>query len=156
MRVLMVYDTVSEAKVTGKVADAVAAVMSEGGVPVEAYFVGDAKKVDARDYDCLIVGAPTMAWRPSRRMKEFLAGLEGSDLSGKVAATFDTQLRSSVSGNATKHMEKSLTRLGCRIAVPSLLAYVESEGNVYKLKSGEMEKVKAWGRDLAKALPKQA
>ena len=151
---LMIYDTVSEAKVTGKVADAVAAGMKEAGVPVEAYFIGNANKVNVKDYECLIIGAPTMAWRPSKRMKEFLATLEGSDLSGKVAATFDTQLRSSVSGNATKHMEKSLAHLGCRIAVPSLLAYVESEGKVYQLKNGEMEKVRAWGRDLAKALPK--
>ena len=154
MRVLMVYDTVSEAKVTGKVADAVAAAMKEAGVPVEAYFVENANKVNVKDYDCLIFGAPTMAWRPSKRMKEFLATLEGSDLSGKAAATFDTQLRSSVSGNATKHMERDLTQLGCRIVVPSLIAYVESEGKVYKLKNGEMEKAKTWGGDLAKALSK--
>lgn len=154
MRVLMIYDTVSEAKVTGKVADAVASAMKEAGVQAEAYFIEGANKVNVKDYDCLIVGAPTMAWRPSKRMKEFLAGLEGSDLSGKVAATFDTQLKSSVSGNATKHMEKSLTQLGCRIIAPSLIAYVESEGKVYKLKDGEMEKAQAWGRDLAKALTK--
>lgn len=154
MRVLMIYDTVSEAKATGKVAETVAAAMKEAGVPVEARFVGDANEVNVKDYDCLIVGAPTMAWRPSKRMKDFLAGLKGSDLSGKVAATFDTQMKSSISGNATKHMEKGLTALGCRIIVPSLIAYVETENKRYKLKDGELEKTKAWGMDLARALSK--
>jgi flavodoxin len=154
MRVLMIYDTVSEAKATGKVAETVAAAMKEAGVPVEARFVGDANEVNVKDYDCLIVGAPTMAWRPSKRMKDFLAGLKGSDLSGKVAATFDTQMKSSISGNATKHMEKGLTALGCRIIVPSLIAYVETENKRYKLKDGELEKAKAWGMDLARALSK--
>jgi flavorubredoxin len=154
MRVLMVYDTVSEAKVTGKVADAVATAMKDAGVPVEAHFVEDAGKVNVKDFDCLIVGAPTMAWRPSKRMKDFLAGLESDDFSGKVAATFDTQMKSSISGNATKHMEKSLTDLGFRIVSPALIAYVESEEKLYKLRNGEMDKAKAWGKDLAKALAK--
>lgn len=154
MRVLMVYDTVSEAKVTGKVADAVAAAMKEAGVPVEAYFVENANKVSAKDFDCLIVGAPTMAWRPSKRMKDFLAGLGGTDFSGKVATSFDTQMKSSISGNATKHMEKSLVDLGFKIASPALVTYVESEDRVYRLKDGEMEKAKAWAKDLAKALVK--
>jgi flavorubredoxin len=152
MRVLMVYDTVSEAKVTGKVADAVAAAMKEAGVPAETYFVVDAGKVSVKDFDCLIVGAPTMAWRPSKRMKEFMAGLTGTDFTGKVATTFDTQMKSSISGNATKHMEKSLTDLGFKIVSPALIAYVESENKVYRLKEGEMEKAKAWGRDLARSL----
>lgn len=154
MRVLMVYDTVSDAKVTGKVADAVAGAMAEAGVPVEAHFVEDASKVNVKDYDCLIVGAPTMAWRPSKRMKDFLASLKGTDFSGKVATTFDTQMKSSVSGNATKHMEKGLTELGFRIVSPALIAYVESENKAYRLKDGEMEKAKAWGKELAKALAK--
>jgi flavorubredoxin len=154
MRVLMVYDTVSNAKVTGKVADAVAGAMAEAGVPVEAHFVEDASKVSVKDYDCLVVGAPTMAWRPSKRMKDFLASLKGTDFSGKVATTFDTQMRSSISGNATKHMEKGLTELGFRIVSPALVAYVESENKAYRLKDGEIEKAKAWGKELAKALAK--
>jgi flavorubredoxin len=95
-----------------------------------------------------------MAWRPSKRMKEFLAGIAGSSFAGKTAAAFDTQMRSAVSGNATKHMEKVLTELGFRIVAPALIAYVENENKAYRLKSGELDKAKAWGRDLAKALAK--
>ena len=154
MRVLMIFDTVSEQKVTGKVAEIVAAAMKDAGVPVESYFAGDAGNVDVKGYDCIVVGAPTMAWRPSERMKGFLASLREGDLSGKMAATFDTQVRSVVSGNATKHMEKSLADLGLRIISPSLISYVESENKAYRLKDGEVEKAQAWGKDLAKALSK--
>jgi flavorubredoxin len=154
MKVLIIYDTVSPAKVTGKVAGLVEAGMKEGGATVESLFVEDAVKASIKDYDCFVVGAPTMAWRPSKRMKEYLAGLKGKDYSGKLASAFDTQMESGFSGNATKHMEKSLVDAGFKIASPALISYVESENKVYKLKSGEEEKAKAWGKELAKALAK--
>ena len=154
MKVLVVYDTVSAAKVTGKVTELVVSGLKESGTAVDSYFVEDAGKANVKDYDCLVVGAPTMAWRPSKRMKEYLAGLKGSDFSGKLAATFDTQFESSVSGNANKHMEKGLTEMGFRIAAPPLISYVANEEKLPKLKAGEEEKALAWGRELAKALPK--
>jgi flavorubredoxin len=128
--------------------------MKESGVQVESHFVEDAGKVNVKEFDCLVVGAPTMAWRPSQRMKEFLASLKGTNFSGKMAAAFDTQMKSGFSGNATKHMEKGLKDIGFKIVSPALISYVESENKLYKLKEGELEKAKAWGKDLAKMLPK--
>lgn len=154
MKFLVVYDTVSPTKMTGKIAEAVVAAMKEQGASVDSYFVDDARSVDIKEYDCLVVGAPTMAWRPSERMKGYLAGLKGNDYSGKMAAAFDTQIRSSFSGNAAKHMEKSLVALGFGIASPALISYVEGENKLYKLKEGELEKAKAWGQDLVKRLSK--
>ena len=154
MKALVVYDSVSQAKVTEKVAEAVVAGMREGGLDVDSFFVESAGNAKVKDYDCLVVGAPTMAWRPSERMKRYLAGLNPSDCSGRMAASFDTQLKSMMSGNATKHMEKSLRGLGFSIAHAALLSYVESENKMYRLKAGELEKSKAWGTDLAKALMK--
>jgi flavorubredoxin len=149
MKVLVVYDTVSEAKVTSKVAEAVVEGLKTKGLTVDSFFVEEAGKVKAQDYDCLIVGAPTMAWRPSKRMKAYLAGLKGGSFSGKKAASFDTQMKSSFSGDATKHMDKTLQSLGFAVQSPSLLAYVVSEEKKYKLKEGELEKAKAWAGDLA-------
>ena len=149
MKVLVVYDTVSEAKVTSKVAEAVVEGLKIKGLTVDSFFVEEAGKVKAQDYDCLIVGAPTMAWRPSKRMKAYLAGLKGGSFSGKKAASFDTQMKSSFSGDATKHIDKTLQSLGFAVQSPSLLAYVVSEEKKYKLKEGELEKAKAWAGDLA-------
>ena len=83
-------------------------------------------------------------------MKDFLANLKGTDYSGKMAASFDTQMKSGISENATKHMDKGLTALGFKIASPALISYVESENKVYRLKEGELEKAKAWGQELIK------
>jgi len=149
VKVLVVYDTVSEAKVTSKVAEAVVEGLKTKGLTVDSFFVEEAGKVKAQDYDCLVVGAPTMAWRPSKRMKAYLAGLKGGSFSGKKAASFDTQMKSSFSGDATKHMDKTLQSLGFAVQSPSLLAYVVSEEKKYKLKEGELEKAKAWAGDLA-------
>lgn len=153
MKILVIYDTVSQTKMTGKVAETVVAGMKESGASVDSYFVDDAGKADIKDYDCLVVGAPTMAWRPSKRMKDFLSSLKGSKYSGKLAASFDTQMQSAISGNATKHMDRSLEELGFKIVSPALIAYVESENKLYKLKAGEQEKAKKWGQDLVKRLP---
>ena len=60
VKVLVVYDTVSEAKVTSKVAEAVVEGLKTKGLTVDSFFVEEAGKVKAQDYDCLIVGAPTM------------------------------------------------------------------------------------------------
>jgi flavorubredoxin len=150
VKVLVIYDTVSQARVTGKVAETVVAAMRESGASVDSFFVEDAGKANIKDYDCLVVGAPTMAWRPSTRMKDFLANLKGTDYSGKMAASFDTQAKSAFSGNATKHMDKDLTALGFKIALPALISYVESKNKVYRLKEGELEKAKAWGQELIK------
>jgi flavorubredoxin len=152
VKVLLVYDSVSEAKVTKKVAEAVVEGLKSKGHAVDSFFVEEAGKAKAQDYDCLIVGAPTMAWRPSKRMKGYLAGLKGGNFSGKKAASFDTQMKSSFSGDATKHMDKALQSLGFAVQSPSLLAYVVSENKVYKLKEGELDRAKAWAGDLAEKL----
>ena len=149
MKVLVVYDSVSEAKVTKKVAEAVVESLKAKGHNVDSFFVEEAGKAKVQDYDLLIVGAPTMAWRPSKRMKGYLAGMKGGSFSGKKAASFDTQMKSSFSGDATKHMDKALQSLGFAVQSPSLLAYVVSENKVYKLKEGELERAKAWAVDLA-------
>jgi flavorubredoxin len=152
MKVLVVYDTVSEAKVTGKVAEAVVEGLKSKGSTVESFFVEDASKVDVQDYDCLIVGAPTMAWKPSKRMKGYLAGLKGGNYQGKKAASFDTQMKSMASGNATKHMDKALLGLGFTVTNPALIAYVESKDKKYRLKEGELDKANVWAIDLANKL----
>jgi len=154
VKVLVIYDSVSNAKVTAKVAEAVVASLRGKGVTVDSFFVEDSAKANVKDYDCLVLGAPTMAWRPSKRMKEYISGLAGNEFSGKKAAAFDTQMKSAVSGNATKHMEKSLKALGFSIPTPSLISYVFSENKQYKLREGEIEKAKAWGAALAAALTK--
>ena len=154
MKVLIAYDSVSSSKCTAKVAEAIASALKEKGLEVISAPVGDAKHLQVEEYDCLLIGSPTMGWAPTRHTKEFLDRLKGRRFAGKRAASFDTQIRSIMSGNANKAMESKLRGLGYTIARPYLQAYVRSEKKVYHLAEGELEKASAWARELAEALNK--
>jgi flavorubredoxin len=154
MKIALVYDSVSSAKLTAKVAEVIAKALKEKGAEVTSVPVGDARHLNIEEYDALVVGTPTMAWAPTKPVKEFLDGLDASKAKGKKAASFDTQMRSFISGNANKAMESRLKELGMTIAFPHLLAYVKSEKKVYHFLDGELQKAENWAKGLADALGK--
>ncbi|MGD0978562.1 MAG: hypothetical protein ABR962_05405 [Candidatus Bathyarchaeia archaeon] len=153
MKVLVVYDTVSAGKMTGQVAEITTKTLKENGVDVDSFYVKDVDGATVKNYDCLIAGAPTMAFRPSKGIMEFLNGLADGGFSGKRAAAFDTQVQMIISGNATKGIEKKLKKLGFTIFKQPLVVYVESKAkNVWQFKPDELEKAKTWAQEAAKTL----
>jgi flavorubredoxin len=152
MKGLIVCDSVSPNKLTGKVAEAVGAVLREGGVEVDSFFVGDVDVAKVKDYDCVVVGGPTMYFRMSSGAAKFLDRLRGKEFSGKSAAAFGTQLESRLSGSAAKAIDGRLKKLGFRMIASPLAVYVEGKVNDQHLKDGELEKARSWARELAKAL----
>lgn len=154
MKIAVVYDSVSSEKLTAKVAEVIAKALREKGLDVTSVPVGDAKHLKIEEFDALVVGTPTMAWAPTKPIKEFLDGLDASMVKGKKAASFDTQMRSFISGNANKAMESRLNELGMVIACPHLLAYVKSHKKVYHFLDGELRKAEDWAKGLADVLVK--
>jgi flavodoxin len=152
VKVVIVYDSVSKARMTEKVAVLIQDGLKEKGVEAEALQVGHAGGVKIEDYDCLIIGSPTMGWRPTKETVKFLDGLKGKQLSGKVAASFDTQMKSIMSGNANKAMQVQLEGLGFKVIGAPLLAYVHGGKDKYQFRDGEEEKVKQWAKGLAAAI----
>ena len=153
MKVLVVYDTVSAGKMTRQVAETIAETLREDGVDVDSFYVKDVDVASVKNYDCLIAGAPTMAFRPSTGIMGFLNGLADGGFSGKRAAAFDTQIQVPLSGNAAKGIEKKLKKLGFTVFKQPLVVYVESKAkNVWQFKPGELEKAKTWAQEAAKAL----
>lgn len=102
MKVLIVYDTVSPSKLTGTVAQTIGETLKEGGIEVDSLYVEDVDKSTVKNYDCLIAGGPTMAFRASQGITRFLDGLPREEFKGKRAAAFDTQLQTTMSGNDLK------------------------------------------------------
>ena len=156
MKVLIVYDTVSPMKVTEKVAETIGGVLKEKGIEVDSLYIKDVNVTLVKNYDCLIAGAPTMAFRTSSRMRQFLEDLPSEDFSGKLAAAFDTQIQSRFSGSATKGIEGKLKDLGFKLITAPLIAYVEGKKNEWHLKEGELEKAKKWAQTVAEALQSQS
>jgi len=154
MKVLIVYDTVSPMKLTAKVAETIRRVLKEKGIEIDSFFVNDADKAVVKNYDCLIAGAPTMKFTVSSGMRQFLDGLSSKDSSGKLAAAFDTQVQSRLSGNAAKGIEDKLKGLGFKLITAPLVAYVDGKlrENEWRLKEGELEKAQNWAQTVAEAL----
>jgi flavodoxin len=154
MKVLIVYDTVSPMKLTAKVAETIGGVLKERGIEVDSFFVKDVDKAVVKNYDCLVAGAPTMAFRVSIEMMQFLDGLPNRDFSGKLAAAFDTQVQSRFSGSAAKGIEGKLKGLGFKLITAPLIAYVEGKKDEWRLKEGELEKAQKWAQTVAEVLSK--
>ncbi len=157
MKVLIVYDTVSPSKVTQSVAETIGEVLNEKGIEVDSSFVNDVDKAIVKNYDCLIDGAPTMQFRATSGITQFLDSLPNNDFSGKLAAAFDTQIQSRFSGSTVKGIESRLKSSGFRLITPPFITYVEGDSrqNEWHLIEGELEKAKNWAQEVAKALSKQ-
>jgi len=154
MKVLIVYDTVSPKKITAEVAQAISKVLKEEEIETDSFFFRDIDKAAVKNYDCVIAGSPTMYFRASSGIGQFLDSYSGKEFSGKRAAAFDTQLQLWISGNAAKGIERKLKNLGFEIIMPPLVAYVEGKMNEMQLKEGELDKARNWAREVAKSLSK--
>jgi flavodoxin len=154
MKFVIVYDSVSKTRVTEKVAVMIQDGLKEKGIEAEALQVSHAGGIKIEDFDCLIVGSPTMGWRPTKETLKFLDGLKGKITSVKFAASFDTQMKSFISGNANRAMEEKLKELGFKIAQAPLMAYVHGGKDKYQLRGGESEKVKEWAKGIVDTIGK--
>jgi flavodoxin len=137
---------------TEKVAKAISEVLKEKGFDVDCLYVNDVDRANVKNYDCILAGSPTQAFRATRPIIKFLDAFSKNEFFGKLGAAFDTQVQSRMSGNAAKGIEKKLKELGFRIVMPPLVTYVEGKMNEMHLKEGELEKTKKYAEDLAKNL----
>lgn len=152
MKILVLYDTTTVNRNTEKVAKAVSEVLKEKGFDTDCLYVRDVDPATVKNYDCVLAGSPTQAFRATGPIMQFLDRFAKNEFSGKTAAAFDTQLQSRLSGNAAKGIEKQLEKLGFKIVTQPLVTYVEGKMPEMNLKQGELEKAKKYAEDLAKAL----
>jgi flavodoxin len=151
VKILVMYDTASATRSTEKVAKAMSEVLKEKGFDVDCLYVKDADPANVKSYDLVLIGGPTQWLKTTRPVIQFLESAK-DEFSGKLAATFDTQLQIPLSGNAAKGIEKKLKKLGFKIVMPPLVTHVEGKMNKMHLKEGEIEKAKKYAEDLANKL----
>jgi len=154
MKTLIIYDTTSTQRNTEKVALPISEALKAKGHDVDCIYVNDADPATVKNYDLVLAGSPTQAFRATRPIMQFLDKLGKGEFAGKPAAAFDTQLQTRWSGNAAEGIKKKLEKLGFKIIMPPLVTYVEGKMDVIHLKDGELEKIKKYAEDLANKLQK--
>lgn len=155
MRACIVFD--SRYGNTEKIARSLEAGIREAGVETDCLNSRDVKPDSLKEYDLLCVGAPTEGFTASKPIKDFLARLDGAELSGKQGFAFDTKLDSRLSGSAAKFIEKKLEQLGARILAPRESAIVTSppakdRASATKLNAGEEQRFQLIGKQVGTAL----
>ena len=94
----------------------------------------------------LIVGSPVNAWRPTEKILKFLAGLSEGRLKGIKAASFDTKMKSFLSGDASKKISRKLQSIGAEIIIdPQSFIVKGSKGPLFE---GEIEKAAEWAASI--------
>ncbi len=120
------------------------------GNDVKAIKVSEFSKDDLLGVGLLIVGSPINAWRPTVKTKEILDSFLPSLLKGVKTAAFDTRIKSFISGNAAKRIQRALEKAGGETVVPAAGFYVKgSEG---PLLDGETDRAGKWADEIIRKL----
>ncbi len=153
---IIVYD--SSYGNTKKIAETMADALKEAGVEADLFYVKDVKKLNAKDYNFLVLGSPTKFGTMSFAIKFFLGKVKSEEWMNKPFAAFDTENPENIekaraenkewsAGEkiAEKLREKKMNQL-----LPVLKAAVL--GQKGPLVEGEIERTKDYARELATKL----
>ena len=157
MKGLVIYDTSTGN--TKKIAETITETLKESEIESDLFYVKNVKKLNAKDYDFLILGSPTKFGTMSFTMKSFLGKVKTEEWINKPFAAFDTENPENVEKSqaenknwsaaekiAEKLKEKKMNQL-----LPVHKALVESKLKGMLLE-GEIDKAKDYSKQLAAKL----
>jgi menaquinone-dependent protoporphyrinogen IX oxidase len=154
MKGIIIYDTSSGN--TKKIAEAIAETLKESGIESDLFYVKDAKKLNAKDYDFLILGSPTRFGTMSLAVKSFLGKVKTEEWMTKPFAAFDTENPENVEKSRTENknwsaaekIAENLREKKMNQLLPVLKALVESKlkGTILE---GEVDRAKDYAKQLA-------
>lgn len=143
MKILIIYDT--NYGNTQKVAYLIGDQLKADN-QVKVVSIAGFKNEDLEGVKLLIMGSPINGWRPTEKIRAFLAELKEDQLKGIKIATFDTRVNIFFHGNAAQPMAEGLMNAGAEQIVDSEGFFVKgSEG---PLAQGEESRVERWVRDI--------
>jgi menaquinone-dependent protoporphyrinogen IX oxidase len=154
---IVIYDTSTGN--TKKIAETITETLKESEIESDLFYVKNVKKLNAKDYDFLILGSPTRFGTMSFTMKSFLGKVKTEEWINKPFAAFDTENPENVEKSqaenknwsaaekiAEKLKEKKMNQL-----LPVHKALVESKLKGMLLE-GEIDKAKDYAKQLAAKL----
>ncbi|MCR4394699.1 MAG: flavodoxin family protein [Dehalococcoidales bacterium] len=154
MKGIVIYDT--SYGNTQKIAEAIADTLKESGIHVDTTYVKNIKKLNAEDYDFLIIGSPTRFATMSLTMRGFLSRLKPDEWINKPFAAFDTEGSASVEknqGSAAEKIAQKLKEKQMNQLLPVLKAIVlDWKG---PLQTGEIERAKEYAQKFLSQIKQQ-
>jgi menaquinone-dependent protoporphyrinogen IX oxidase len=147
MKGIVVFDT-SHGN-TRIIAEAISETLKESGLAVDIFYVKDAKKASAKEYDFLVLGSPTKFGTTSFAVKGFLGKVKSAEWVNKPFAAFDTENPENIErkqGSAAEKIAEKLREKQMKQSLPVLKAVVL--GWKGPLQEGEIERTKEYAREL--------
>jgi len=135
---------------TEAIAKAISEALKESEIEVDTFYVKDAKKLSAKDYNCLILGSPTKFGTMSFAVKGFLGKVKSEEWMNKPFAAFDTENPENVErkeGSAAEKIAEKLRDKKMNQLLPVLKAVVL--GWKGPLQEGEIERAKEYAKRVA-------
>ena len=138
-----------------KIAETIAETLKESGIEADLFYVKDVKKLNAKNYNFLVLGSPTKFGTMSLAIRLFLGKIKSKEWGNKPFAAFDTENPENIERAQAENKEwsaaekiseklrdKEMTQL-----LPVLKAAVLDKKG--PLVEGEVEKTKDYARELA-------
>jgi menaquinone-dependent protoporphyrinogen IX oxidase len=151
MKGLVVFDTSYEN--TRTIAETISETLKESGIDVNASYVKDVKKLNAKDYNFLVLGSPTKFGTMSFTFKGFLGKMKSKEWMKKPFAAFDTENPENIErkeGSAAEKIAEKLKENQMIQLLPVLKAVVL--GQKGPLQEGEIDRAKEYAGRLAAEL----
>jgi menaquinone-dependent protoporphyrinogen IX oxidase len=148
MKGIVVYDT--SYGNTKTIAETIAETLKESGIEVDLFKVKDVKKLNAKDYNFLILGSPTRFGTMSFAIRDFLGKVKSEEWVNKPFVAFDTENPENMEKKEYSAAEKIAAKLRDKKMnqlVPVLKAAVL--GQKGPLVEGEIERTKEYAWSLA-------
>jgi menaquinone-dependent protoporphyrinogen IX oxidase len=156
MKGIVVFDT--SYGNTKKIAETIAETLKESGIEVDLFSLKEVKKLNAKDYDFLVLGSPTKFGTMSFAMKGFLGKVKSEEWMNKPFAAFDTEnpeniekaLAEKKEWSAAEKIAEKLIEKKMNQLLPVLKATVL--GQKGPLQEGEIERTKDYAKELTAKL----
>ena len=153
MKGIVVYDT--SYGNTKKIAETITETLKESGIEVDLFDVKDVKKLNAKDYNFLVLGSPTKFGTMSFAIRFFLGKVKSEEWMNKPFAAFDTENPENIERarienkewSAAEKIAEKLKDKKMNQLLPVLKALVL--GQKGPLVEGEIERTKDYARELA-------
>jgi menaquinone-dependent protoporphyrinogen IX oxidase len=148
MKGLVIYD--SSYGNTKKIAETIEETLKESGMEVDLFSIKNVKKLNAKDYNFLVLGSPTRFGTMSFAIRFFLGKVKSEEWMNKPFSAFDTENPENMEKKEWSAAEKIAERLRDK-KMNQLLPVLKAAvlGQKGPLKEGEIERTKDYARELA-------